>query len=181
MFPRLYFPSGTPAPVGGVYPPDTKVLLDQVYGPNGNDFTGRWWDTNLTGQPGNVSLGEKYGVDGVEVGTLDPDGVVSPSLPPFSTLYGIVLDEEGIAEAGVEIECRILTPPSGDMARAYDSRIRETLSADDGSWQFLNCPQQATYQIRRGGTLTWHNVVISGEETTPVDPSFIGQDVEIVT
>lgn len=127
----------------------------------------------------NVLAGYRFDTLDSKIGTLSPTtGGITPSIPPYSTLYGVAYDEAGSPEGDVTIECRIILPPDASFESAFDAKLRTYVTVGDGIFEFTNCPQGSTYQIRRGDCPKWSSVVISDQAETPVN-DFIGIDAEV--
>lgn len=73
---------------------------------------------------------------------------IDPSQPGKRTGYYVCLNEDGIAEAGVTVECWCYYAPGAGLA--LDSAVRSEVSDADGLVQFTNMVVGARYYVRRG-------------------------------
>jgi len=106
--------------------------------------------------------------------TYSMDQVVlpPPSAPNLSVLNILCLDAAGAIEAGVAIDIRIITVPSGDQNIAYKGAKQTVVSGVNGIAS-LEAVRGATYEYKRGTRDVWAEVVIQDANSTDVE-SFIG-------
>lgn len=113
-------------------------------------------------------------VDGTEAVTYSMTlvAITPPANPGLSALVVLCLDEDGEPEAGVDIDIRIVTVPSGDQNIAYKGS-KQTATSDVDGIARLEAVQGSVCEWKRGRSDVWARVTIDGDSSTNVT-SIIG-------
>ena len=112
------------------------------------------------------------GADDKATVTLVATTVSPPTNPLMSRLDVLCLDASGVAEAGVVVDARIVTVPSGSTNTAFRGNKQTATSGVDGIATF-EAPRGAKYQIKRGTAADWQTITIGSGDVTTIN-SFIG-------
>lgn len=106
---------------------------------------------------------------------------ITPSSPGLTTGYLTAYDEDGIAEAGVEIHCEARQFVDA-VGVALDSEVRTEISAANGLVQFTNLFKGASYSFRRGVSEKLYVVTIpSNAGVTYELPAIVGEESTTTT
>jgi hypothetical protein len=98
--------------------------------------------------------------------------LVPPVGPAKSTLTILCMDGAGDAEAGIDIDLRIVSAPHGDEDIAYGAS-KQTDTSDVNGLVTFQAVRGAVYEYKRGRADLWHRVTIEDAEATNVQ-SIIG-------
>ena len=112
------------------------------------------------------------GADSTATVTLVASTVEPPTNPLMSRLDVLCLDAAGEAEAGVEVDARIVSVPAGSTNTAFKGNKQTATSGADGIATF-EAPKGAKYQIKRGTAADWQTITIGSTDVTTIS-SFIG-------
>lgn len=115
---------------------------------------------------------ETISADATPTYSMTQISISAPSSPLLSTLAITCYDEGGTVEEGVTIYAQMRTVPSGDTARAYDSRVISGTSNASGLVE-LTLVRNATYRIKRDSG-DWQEFTPSA--ATETMDSFLGFD-----
>jgi hypothetical protein len=132
---------------GGVFPPENRTAEGEVYGPLGDDLLGT------------LEAGGGGGID-------------PPESPLMSLVAVLCLDEQGQPEAGVSVDLRVVSIPTGDTNVAYKGNKQTAISGVDGI-ATIEAPRGSRCQIKRGPAADWKTITIADAASTDVE-SIIG-------
>jgi hypothetical protein len=105
---------------------------------------------------------------------VEMDAIVLPEPvnPDMSSLVILCLDVNGDPEAGVVVDIRIVTVPSGDTNIAYKG-TKQAATSDVNGYATLQAIKGSVCEYRRGQSQAWSRVTIGEGSTTNVQ-SIIG-------
>jgi hypothetical protein len=108
----------------------------------------------------------------VTVGASGGGGIDPPESPLMSLLTVLCLDENGMPEADVEVDLRIVTVPTGDTNIAYKGN-KKTGVSDANGIAMIEAPRGSRCQIKRGPGADWKTIAIADAASTDIE-SIIG-------
>lgn len=135
------------------------------------------WTISIT-KSGYSYTGTTLVVDGTETVTYSMTEVdITPGTGNLTTGYLTVLDDEGVAEAGVPIYVKFISAPSGDTGYGYDTETRTVTSDVNGLVQITGLVKGAKYKIYRGEVSNYPITIPANAGNTYELVSIIGREV----
>lgn len=110
--------------------------------------------------------------DGSTAIELTATAVTPPTTPGLSAIEVLCLDGDYEATAGIDIDFRIVTVPSGDMNNSYKG-VKKTVTSNVSGVSRYEAPQGSVIEYKRGTAVEWNAATLDADSSTSVT-SFIG-------